>query len=157
MFYKHNMVLTTAALCLLSTTAQSGDNNTKQENKATIEFLNRLARFGSTASFGYWIQPTLSTIRQYGIPGAIATTHLPRLAIDLACVEASYTTAENSTPLSAGLNTAALLGSLASLAYWGPATLLNCTNPFYLVRIAIDIAQIGLASKRLYDSAYKKA
>ena len=45
---------------------------------------------GSTGSFLFWLPQTLRTIERYGVSGAIATTHIPRTAIDILTIAAAY-------------------------------------------------------------------
>jgi len=49
---------------------------------------------GAAASFIFWLPGTMQTVERHGISGAIASTHIPRLAIDVlaiaACVNAWY-------------------------------------------------------------------
>jgi|GEM_PF-5675205 len=113
------------------------------------ETLNRAARFASSASFGYWLRPTIFNATRYGLDAALV--YAPRLAIDAACAGASYGHGE--TMLSAALDATCLATSAASLATWTALAINHAgwTNWLIWARIAIDGTQITLAAKRLYD------
>jgi H+/gluconate symporter-like permease len=59
-------------------------DNTKSESSKTLPNIVGGATFlGALASFMFWLPGTVGAVQQYGVMGAIGTTHIPRLSIDL--------------------------------------------------------------------------
>jgi hypothetical protein len=140
--YKKLIFANMAALLLLSFSPTS-----PMENVAgpALRVLNGVGAVGSLASFAFWMRPTLAFIQHNGFLGAVASTHIPRLAVDATCVAASAYGSGGSQ----ALNIMGLLGSTASLVSWGPYIVANANDPFFLARAVIDLAQIGLCASRL--------
>lgn len=115
------------------------------EETAAEEIADGAGLIGSLASFGYWTPIILNKIHSTGVLATLNSGHLPRLAIDAACVTSSACGNKSSF----ALNIACLLGSTASLAVWGPMILANINNPLILARGFIDGLQIILALRKL--------
>lgn len=128
-------LLSIAALVMA---VQAPQAHASDEN-ALWKGLNVLGGIGSAASFIYWAE---------------TFPYLPRLALDATCVGTSvYGNKKSMAPLAIALNIGCLVGSAYSLWYWMPAIMAHLNSPLFVARGVIDLIQIGLTTKRLYDAA----
>jgi len=120
--------------------------------------LNVFGGMGSAASLAYWTERALTAYVLSTKPGfhhiTMGPMLVPRLALDAACIGASiYGNKKEMAPLAKALNIGCLLGSAYSLLYWAPVIMAYPTVPVIAARGIIDITQILLTLKRLYDAS----
>jgi hypothetical protein len=73
-----------------------GIQSDKQPSNENNRILYYAVLVGATMSLGFWLPSTIETIEQYGVGGAVASTHIPRIGIDILTIVAMIKALKNS-------------------------------------------------------------